>query len=184
MVTFYRPQRSCGQGNIFTLVCHSVHRGGVSSRENPPCQGEPPLPGRIPPGRETPAPRTRQTPPRDQADTPPRTRQTHPPRTRQTPPRKQMPAYGQWAAGTHPSGMHSCFCKLSPRQAIFSGEVAVKYQVQRILYWSVKSSVCPPSTLIPRVSTAMAHWIPELGCLVYSEWYLSSLFVYFYSFFL
>ena len=24
----YRPQRSCGQGNIFTPVCHSVHRGG------------------------------------------------------------------------------------------------------------------------------------------------------------
>ena len=26
---FYRPQRSCAQGNIFTLVCHSVHRGGL-----------------------------------------------------------------------------------------------------------------------------------------------------------
>ena len=26
---FYRPQRSCGQGNIFTPVCHSVHRAGV-----------------------------------------------------------------------------------------------------------------------------------------------------------
>ena len=26
---FYRPQRSCGQGNIFTHVCHSVHRGGA-----------------------------------------------------------------------------------------------------------------------------------------------------------
>ena len=26
----YRPQRSCGQGNIFTPVCHSVHRGVVS----------------------------------------------------------------------------------------------------------------------------------------------------------
>ena len=25
----YRPQRSCGQGNIFAPVCHSVHRGGV-----------------------------------------------------------------------------------------------------------------------------------------------------------
>ena len=24
----YRPQRSCGQGNIFTPVCHSVHGGG------------------------------------------------------------------------------------------------------------------------------------------------------------
>ena len=26
---FYRPKRSFGQGNIFTPVCHSVHRGGV-----------------------------------------------------------------------------------------------------------------------------------------------------------
>ena len=25
----YRPKRSFGQGNIFTPVCHSVHRGGV-----------------------------------------------------------------------------------------------------------------------------------------------------------
>ena len=28
----YRPQRSYGQGNIFTPVCHSVHRGGLCSR--------------------------------------------------------------------------------------------------------------------------------------------------------
>ena len=28
ITNFYRPQRSCGQGNIFTPVCHSVHRGG------------------------------------------------------------------------------------------------------------------------------------------------------------
>ena len=25
---FYRPKRSFGQGNIFRSVCHSVHRGG------------------------------------------------------------------------------------------------------------------------------------------------------------
>ena len=25
---YYRPKRSFGQGNIFTPVCHSVHRGG------------------------------------------------------------------------------------------------------------------------------------------------------------
>ena len=29
MKTLHRPQRSCGQGNIFAPVCHSVHRGGV-----------------------------------------------------------------------------------------------------------------------------------------------------------
>ena len=28
MDDFYRPKRSFGQGNIFTSVCHSVHRGG------------------------------------------------------------------------------------------------------------------------------------------------------------
>ena len=44
---FHRPQRSCGQGYVFTHVCDSVHRG-VSG------QGEPP-PGREnPSGRETP----------------------------------------------------------------------------------------------------------------------------------
>ena len=26
---FYRPQWSCGQGYIFTPICHSVHRGGL-----------------------------------------------------------------------------------------------------------------------------------------------------------
>ena len=40
------------------------------------------------------------TPPPDQ--TPPGSR--HPP-----PPGKQTPAYGQRAAGSHPTGMHSCF---------------------------------------------------------------------------
>ena len=32
----------------------------------------------------------------------------HPPGL-STPPKKQTPAYGQRAAGTHPTGMHSCF---------------------------------------------------------------------------
>ena len=27
LLNFYRQLRSCGQGNIFTPVCHSVHRG-------------------------------------------------------------------------------------------------------------------------------------------------------------
>ena len=68
-VYFYRPQRSCGQGYVFTRVCDSVNRG---------VSGEPP-----PGPRRT--PRTRQTPPQHQADPPPGTRQT-PPSTRQTPP--------------------------------------------------------------------------------------------------
>ena len=56
----------------------------------PPDQADPPESGR---------------PPRDQADPPGPGR---PPGTWQTPPGKQTPAYGLRAAGTHPTGMHSC----------------------------------------------------------------------------
>ena len=103
---FYRPKRSFGQGNIFTRVCHSVHRGGGVPDQAPPRAGTPPDQAGTPPGpgRYTPPdqagtppllqagtpPRIRQvhTPP-DQAGTPPRIRQVHtPPRTRQVhPPR-------------------------------------------------------------------------------------------------
>ena len=54
---YYQPQRSCGQGNIFTPVCHSVH-GGVSSRESPPCQGDPPGPDPTPPDQNPPGKQT------------------------------------------------------------------------------------------------------------------------------
>ena len=55
MFHFYRPQRSCGQGNIFTPVCHSVHRGRL-----PHC-----MLGYHPPGADTPpgADPPEQTPP-------------------------------------------------------------------------------------------------------------------------
>ena len=63
----YRPQRNCGQGNIFTPVCHSVHRGVCLSacwdtttpgKETPPAR-RPPQEGdtprrRHPPAKETP----------------------------------------------------------------------------------------------------------------------------------
>ena len=56
---FYRPQRSCGQGNIFTPVCHSVHGGGGSASVH---AGIPPLPmGPDPPPDQTPLP-GKQTP--------------------------------------------------------------------------------------------------------------------------
>ena len=72
---FYRPQRSCGQGNVFTGVCLSTGGEGVCLSA---CwDAIPPGPGR-------------------------------PPRTRQIPPGKKTPAYGLRAAGTHPTGMHSC----------------------------------------------------------------------------
>ena len=97
---------------MFLQVCVWPQGGRVSASvhagmPDPPDQADPPGPSRHPP------------PPPDQADTqrtrqiPPQTRQTppcrHPPGTRQTPPpRKQTPAYGLRAAGTHPAGMHSC----------------------------------------------------------------------------
>ena len=58
----YRPQRSCGQGNIFTPVCHSVHRGVCLSacwdtntppEQTPPWEQNPP-PEQTPPGADTP----------------------------------------------------------------------------------------------------------------------------------
>ena len=108
---FYRPQRSCGQGNVFTGVCLSTGGEGVClsacwdarppprdqadtprTRQTPPDQADPPGPGRppsrtrqTPPGPGRP-PRTRQTPP-DQVDTP--RDQADTPR----PPGKQTPAY-------------------------------------------------------------------------------------------
>ena len=72
------------QGNVFTPVCHSVHKGGSASVH----AGIDPL-GRHPPG---------QTPP--QADTP-----LGRPPGQITPPQQTATA----AHGTHPTGMHSCY---------------------------------------------------------------------------
>ena len=129
----YRPQRSCGQGNIFTPVCHSVHRG-VSSRENPPARENPPTrenppgPGRHPPDQAD--------PPWDQADTNPPS-PSPPPPDQADPPRKQTPAYGQWAAGTHPTGMHSClqYLLITPEMYVILG---FKY-VGKYCRWSSKN---------------------------------------------
>ena len=88
---------------IFLHLSVILFTGGVSTRENPPCQGEPPGPGRPPQTRQTPwdqtPPGTRQTPP-DQAD-PPGTR--HPPRD-QTPPLDQAdpPRPGRPTGTRHP----------------------------------------------------------------------------------
>ena len=81
----YRPQRSCGQGYVFTRVCDSVNRGeGVS--------GEPPQPGR--------PPWDQGEPPRDQAD-PPGPRRT-PPEPRRTPPGPGRPPNPPWDQGEPP----------------------------------------------------------------------------------
>ena len=75
---YYRPQRSCGQGYVFTRVCDSVHRGDglpqcMLGRKQPPQKKAPlrkeALPGRKHPlGRKQPpqegsTPREGSTPP-------------------------------------------------------------------------------------------------------------------------
>ena len=171
-IHFYRPKRSFGQGNVFTRVCDSVHRGGAWSgtpppgrhppRQAPPKAGTHP-PGSPPPGRHPPRqapppgrhPPSRQAPPLAgtplQAGTPPG---RHPPSRqaplqagtppgrhplRQAPPKAGTPSpgrhpprqapplqagtppgYGQRSAGTHPTGMHSCYslCLCVPTHAL------------------------------------------------------------------
>ena len=78
-VSLLPPATKLGQGNIFTVVCDSVHGGGSVS-----------VHAGIPP-----PPRTRQAPPG--------TRQTPPPRAEHT------GRYGQRAGGMHPTGMQSSF---------------------------------------------------------------------------
>ena len=98
MQSCYRPQQSCGQGNIFTPVCHSVHRGGRGSAS---------VHAGIPPREQTAPPRADTHPPEQTPHPPEQT--PHPPGA-DTPAGKQTPAYGLRAAGTHPTGMHFCFC--------------------------------------------------------------------------
>ena len=117
--SYYWPQRSCGQGNVFTGVCLSIGGEGVClsacwdarppwtrqnpprTRQTPPGPGRPPLdqvdppgPGRPPlePGRH---PRTRQTPPGPGRPPPPDQvdhppDQADPPWARQTPPQTRQ----------------------------------------------------------------------------------------------
>ena len=102
----------CGQGNIFAPVFHSVHGGGgipEGTEADPP--GSRPPPDQALPRPDT--PQTRHTHTMDQ--TPPRGRHPPGPDT----PRKQTPAYGLRAAGTHPTGMHSCldWCSFNCKKA-------------------------------------------------------------------
>ena len=129
-----------GQGNVFTGVCDSVHRGVCASvhagMPAPPDQADTPQTRQTPPGQadtpldQRPTPQTRQIPP-DQADPPgigsPPGPETHPPE-------KQTPAYGQWAAGTHPTGMHSCFNAFSAK--IVPNNNIGKSWICRCIHWS------------------------------------------------
>ena len=80
-------------------------------KEAPPQEGDPPR-RRHPPEGDPPK---MEAPPKKEAHlqeggTPPR--RMHPPKQEAQPPphspKKQTQAYSQWAAGTHPTGMHSC----------------------------------------------------------------------------
>ena len=100
--SYYRPQRSCGQGYVFTRVCDSVHRGGVCLSacwdtatplpgRRPSCQGDPPEGGtpekEAPPWKENPQGGDPQ-----EGGTPLPRRSTPPPTKREAPP------------GPHPRG--------------------------------------------------------------------------------
>ena len=83
-LNYYRPQRSCGQGNIFTGVCLSTRGEGVclsACWDAIPPDGEPPQMEENPPRWRT--PRMEETPP--DGGNPPGWR---------TPPGKQTRAYG------------------------------------------------------------------------------------------
>ena len=110
-ICFYRPQQSCGQGNIFTPVCHSVHRGVSASVHAgiPPPEQRPPR-SRHPPEQTTPQEQTplEQTP---SEQTPPWSR--HPPGAviplEETPPRADTPR------SRHPPGADIPQEQTSPR---------------------------------------------------------------------
>ena len=85
-------KRSLGQGNIFTPVCHSVHRVGSASVH----AGIPPPQDHAPQGTmHPPVPCT----PRDHP----------PPETMHPPGAEHAGRYSQRAGGTHPTGMQSCY---------------------------------------------------------------------------
>ena len=86
MLSRYWPKRSFGQGNVFTRVCHSVHRGGYLTRHPLGPGRYPPRPGRNPPDQAG-TPRD-QTPP-DQGRTP--RDQTAPSEPGRNPPPDQTP---------------------------------------------------------------------------------------------
>ena len=133
MKTLRKPFRyfsKLGQGNIFTSMCQEFcpQRGEVSASVHAGILPQEQTPPRADPREQTP---WEQTPPRSRhpreqthppgadtpisrhppgADTP--LEQTPPgadPPWSRHPPRKQTATYGQRAAGTHPTGMHSCW---------------------------------------------------------------------------
>ena len=107
----YRPKRSFGQGYIFTPVCHSFcSQGGCGHLTSRPPQTRPPLGPDLPRDQTSPGTRPPWTrPPWDQTSPGTRPPGPDPPDQTRHPPEKQTLEYGRRSAGTHPTGMHSCF---------------------------------------------------------------------------
>ena len=159
---YYRPQRSCGQGYVFTRVCDSVHRGGGSpGRENPRRLGDhhPPPAGRPPPPGPGRPPRLGDHHPPPGPGGPPRLGDHHPP------PRKQTSEYGLRAAGTHPTGMHSCYIYYS----------ASPWEPASPSHWSPENKIkqeCIPVGCVP--PACQGGCLSARGCLPatppWTEW--------------
>ena len=133
---FYRPKRSFGQGNIFTPVCHSVHREG-SGKETPRLDGGTPRmedpPNGDPPDGEPPR---MEEPPLDGGI---------------PPPGKRTPAYGPRSAGTHPTGMHSCSRLHGLKNSHDSSRL-----INRMCEWTLTALFTKPqSTVLPAVGTTL-----------------------------
>ena len=113
---FYRPQRSWAKV-MFLQVCVILFTGGGCLPQCMLGYHPPPPWEQMPPGSRH--------PPR--ADTP--REQTH--LLEQTPPGKQTTAYGKRAAGTHPTGMHSCgrFLYLGKHNIMFMFYSCTKFKM-------------------------------------------------------
>ena len=102
------PATELGQGYVFTGVCHSINRRGGGVPDTPQTWNRHhPGPG-TPPWEQTPPPQSRH-PSSPGADTP-GTRYT--PQDQVHPHAEHAGRYGQWAGGTHPTGMQSCLFKV------------------------------------------------------------------------
>ena len=126
---------------MFLHVSVILYTGGVSGEPprdqgdtTPPDQGEPPQQGE--------PPLDQGELPLDQADPPPGTRQTPPWQGDPPPPRNKTATYGQWAAGMHPTGMHSCITNNPVDQSSVESVIITSRRPTTLLgVWGQKESL-------------------------------------------
>ena len=132
----YRPQRSCGQGDIFKLsVNHSVHRGGSASVHA----------GITRPGTSHTTPRTSHTSPRTRHPKTSHTPETsHSPQTRHPPGPGTPPSPGSWLQHTVYERavriLLECILFSSTSSLVFS-VITQSCQIWHFLYWSYISQL-------------------------------------------